>query len=39
VLSLLTAIAIYLGPETYRNDIHADNVSSQYPLEGYAKET
>jgi hypothetical protein len=24
VLSLLTAIAIYYGPETYRSDIHAD---------------
>ena len=24
VLSLLTAIAIYFGPETYRTDIHAD---------------
>jgi hypothetical protein len=29
VLSLITAAAIYFGPETYRNDINADTADDQ----------
>jgi len=25
LLALITAAAVYLGPETYRSDIHADS--------------
>lgn len=32
VLSLLTAIAIWFGPETYRSDIHADSAENK-PVE------
>ena len=31
VLSLLTAIAVYFGPETYRSDISADRLNDEAP--------
>lgn len=30
-MSVITAVAVYFGPETYRTDLHADNVEPEQP--------